>query len=71
MAVLLTHDDFDAADADDDADDVADDADGGNVDDSDNDKKVCFLGQETAMVARVCSELSMTAWPGSTENDRG
>ena len=37
MAVLLTHDDFDAADADDDADDVADDADGGNVDDSDND----------------------------------
>ena len=37
MAVLLIHDNFDAADADADSDDVADDADGGNVDDSDND----------------------------------
>ena len=46
---------LDGADSDD-ADDGADDADVGNVDDSDNDKKVCFLGQETAIVARVCGE---------------
>ena len=58
MAVLLIHDDFDAADADADADD---DADGGNIDDSDNDRKVCFLGQETAIVARVCSEYDCMA----------